>query len=459
MRKAAGTYFPLGLGYISAFVKQYGYRVSFWDLNVQDIIFEDIVNYLYNEKFDFVGISFMTPQFYAAKEIADIIKETIPEIPIILGGAHPSVMPKETLDEIPNADFVVFGEGEQTMLELLDCITKGQGSFTKIKGLAWRHQDRIVCNEPRSPYKNLDSLPYPDRGLIDQSLYRHQSFLSYYKRVQTIYTSRGCPGRCVYCASGFKLRTKVRMRSVDNIMDEISFLKERYDIDYLLIKDDNFTLNKKRIREFCTAIKKGYPNLLWHCMCRVDTVNYEILAMMQDAGLNDVFFGIESGNDQILKKAGKGVTTREVRKAVEATDKLGIKSYGAFILGLPGDSPETIRQTIDFACSLPLTLAGFSILIPYPGTKVFEDFYSVDKKALNYHHFIASTGVHYVDKYTGLRGMSVEELPGYITRAQRSFYMRPGQIFKMLKGCTPSMLMGYASGFIALIARALYLKK
>ena len=243
-------------------------------------------------------------------------------------------------------------------------------------------------------------------------------------------------------------------------MGEIALLEDRYDLDYLLIKDDNFTLNRKRTKEFCKVLKKRHPGLKWHCMCRVDTVDYDTLAMMKDAGLNDIFLGIESGNDDILKKAAKQVTTAMACKAVESAYKLGIKTYGAFILGLPGDNRETIQQTIDFACSLPLNMAGFSILIPYPGTKVFDDYYlrsSEDK--LDYRAFIASTGVHYVKEYSGLDGISVEDLPSYVSKAQRSFYLRPLQILRMLKGCPPAMLLGYAKGFLALATKACYIMK
>lgn len=460
MRKAAGTYFPFGLGYISSYVKKHGYAVSFFDPNVQDTSAKDIVEFVRRENPVLVGISFMTPQFYVAKEFTDAIKQKISKVSIVLGGAHPSVMPNETLEEIPSADYVVFGEGEETTLELLDLLTKRNCSPADIPGLVWRHNDKVVINKPREPLGDLDTLAYPDRDLIDQSLYHHQSFLSYSKRTQTIHTSRGCPGRCVYCASGHKLRARVRMRSIENMMGEIDLLKERYNMDYLLIKDDNFTLNKKRTKEFCKVLKKRHPGLRWHCMCRVDTVDYDTLAMMKDVGLNDIFLGIESGNDEILKKAGKHVTTAMARKAVESAYKLGIKTYGAFILGLPGDNRETIQQTIDFACSLPLTMAGFSILIPYPGTKVFDDYYlykAGDK--LNYRTFIASTGVHYVKEYTGLEGISVEDLPSYISKAQRSFYLRPRQILRMLKGCPPAMLLGYAKGFAALATKAFYIMK
>jgi len=393
MKKAAGTYFPLGIGYISAFAKQNGYDVKFFDFNVQDISPEDIAEEALKENPLIIGISFMTPQFLITADICRKIKKICPHIPIVLGGAHPSVMPSQTLKEIPDADFVIISEGEMTLVELLKSLQYSQ-DFIEIKGLAYREGDNVILTAPREPIEDLDSLPFPDRSIIDQSLYRAQSFLSYSSKTATIYTSRGCPGRCVFCCSGHRLRTRVRVRSIDNIMEEINFLKKNYDIDYLLIKDDNFTLKKSKVEEFCEAITNEHPDLKWHCMGRINTVNYELLLKMKQAGLHDIFFGIESGNDEILKKARKGITTKLARRAVTACADLNIRTYGAFILGLPGDSAGTINQSIDFACSIPLTLAGFSILIPYPGTQVFEEFYEMKQNGqIDYNNFIASTGI------------------------------------------------------------------
>ena len=459
MRKTAGTYFPLGLGYISSFVKQYGYDVSFFDPNVQDITLEDIVDFVQREKPVLVGISFMTPQFYVAKKFADAIKDSTPDVHIVFGGAHPSVLPKKTLAEISSANFIVSGEGEQTTLELLDHLTKGKKSLAEIDGLAWRKEGEIVVNRPRELIENLDSLLYPDRDLISQSLYHAQSFLSYSLNAMTIYTSRGCPGRCVFCASGHKLRSRVRERSISNVISEIDYLCEKFSINYLLIKDDTFTLRPSRVEEFCEAISERHPTLKWHCMVRVNSVGKRLLAKMKSCGLNDVFLGIESGNNEILKKAKKGISVGKTREVVETCSRLGIRSYGAFILGLPGDTPETIEQTIRFSCSLPLTMAGFSILIPYPGTQVFEEYYRPSvEKPVDYHQFIASTGIHYVEGYTGLDGIDIKALPMLISQALKRFYLRPRQILRMLRFSTPSMLMGFINGFFALFSKEIYLR-
>lgn len=459
MKKAAGTYFPHGTGYISACAKEKGYNVRFFDPNVQDITPEHIANAALREKPLLIGISFMTPQFVITSEMCSRIKRICPHIPIVLGGTHPSVMPEKTLYEIPDADFVIINEGEESVIELLFSLEHSK-DFSKIKGLVFRENGNIVMTKPREPIYDLDALPLPDRSLIDQSLYRAQSFLSYSSKTVSIYTSRGCPGRCVFCCSGHRLRTRVRERSINSIMKEIDCLVNKYGINYLLIKDDTFTLRKSRIEEFCNAINKRHPKLKWHCMGRVNTVDYNLLSKMKQAGLHDIFFGIESGNDEILKKAKKGITTKLVRRAVLACNDLNIRTYGAFILGLPGDTRETIKQTIDFACSLPLTLAGFSILIPYPGTQVFEDYYNIkENEKIDYNSFIASTGIHYTSNYTGLVGLKPADLPEMISKAQRRFYLRPVQILRLLKNSNPSMISGYIRGFIALIKKELYLRK
>lgn len=460
MRKAAGVYFPLGIGSISGYVKQHGYDVRFFDPNVQHQSPEELGRLVAESGATLVGISFMTPQFRIAAKIAEAIRSAAPDVRIVLGGAHPSVVPEETLGDIPAADFVAVGEAEETVRELLDVLTgRSAAPIDSIAGLVWRDGERVVVNASRQPFEDLDALPWPDRSLIDQSLYQAQGFLSYSKKAAAIHTSRGCPARCVFCASGHKLAARVRERSIANVMDEIDFLRSRFGIDYLLIKDDTFTFKRGRVREFCAEIKDRHPGLKWHCMGRINTVNEELLSEMKAAGLNDIFYGIESGNDSVLRQAGKNLKTSRVRQVVGATAKLGIRSYGAFILGLPGDSRETIEQTIQFACSLPLTMAGFSILIPYPGTKVYDDHYrDTHEAATDYSQFIASTGMHYVDGYTGLVDMEVSELPKLVAEAQRRFYMRPRQVVRMLGAATPAMVGGYLRGFASLVSKEIHLR-
>lgn len=459
MRKASGTYFPIGIGYLAAFLKKRDFSAEFLDPNVEDLPIDRVVERASRLAPTCVGISFMTPQFLWARDLATALKAALPDTPIVLGGAHPSVLPERTLKEIPAADFVVFGEGEETNLELMEHLADKKQTLAEINGLAWRDAEAIRVNPPRDLISDLDMLPNPDRDLIDQSLYHAQSFLSYSAKAKTIYTSRGCPGRCVFCASGHKLRARVRERSIANVMAEVDFLRERYGIDYLLVKDDTFTLRKERVEEFCDAIASRHPGLKWHCMVRVNSVDEPMLARMKKAGLHDVFFGIESGNNAILKKARKGITIERTREVVEACARLGIRSYGAFILGLPGETPETIEETIRFACSIPLTLAGFSILTPYPGTQCFEDYYPQEEnEPIEYRQFIASSGIHYVEGYTGAVGVDLATLPMWVSKAQRRFFLRPSQILRITRSSTPSMLLGCVKGGLALCSKEIYLR-
>lgn len=458
-KMAAGVYFPLGLGYIAGNLRKNAHSVRILDPNVQGQTLQELARVVGQAGARLAGISFMTPQLPTVRSLCRAIRQENPRLRIVLGGAHPSVMPAQTLTEIPEADFAVAGEGEAPTLDLLRAVSTEGSDFSAIPGLVWRRSGIVVSNAPAPPLADLDALPLPARDLLDQRLYRPQSFLGYSSRVGAIHTSRGCPGRCTFCCSGHRLRAPVRERSIEGVLREIDHLVERYRIDYLLIKDDTFTMRKERVRQFCAALRPRHPRLKWHCMGRVNTVDEALLEEMAAAGLHDIFFGLESGNDQILRRAQKGITTKRARLAVEACDRIGISTYGAFIFGLPGETWTTARETMDFACSLPLTLAGFSVLIPYPGTRCFEQYYrSTPDAPIAYQDFIASTGIHYVREYCGLgEGLAVEDLPGLVSEAQRRFYLRPKQIRRLLRNVTLSKLHGYARGFAALAAKEHYL--
>ena len=461
MRETSAQYIPLGLEYISAYVKKKGYSVRLFDPNFQRISKKDIAKTVARENPLLVGISFMTPSYYYAKELCETIKKYSPKTLVVLGGVHPSALIEETLQEIPQADFIVFGEGEETTLELLEWIS-GKGASNQlgeIRGLAWRNENSIIQNSPRPPIDDLDALPFPDRTLIDRTLYRTHSFLSYSNKTGSIHTARGCPGRCIFCASGYKLRTRLRYRSIANVMEEIDLLVNEYDVKYLIIKDDTFTWKRSRVEEFCKELKIRHPSLKWHCMGRVDSVDYDLLKKMKDAGLNDIFLGIESGNKDILKRSQKGITLEQAQKAVEACAKLRISSFGGFIIGLPGDTRETMEQTIQFATSLPLTMAGFSVMIPYPGTKAYEDYFNVEQKAsVDYRKFMTGTHVDFVEGYTGLEGIPVSELPDIVSNANERFYFRPIQIIRIIRVASLSELVGYLRGAFAFVRKEFRLR-
>ena len=453
-RSAAGTQFPIGLGYIAAYVKAHGYTVRFFDPNVQPITTEDIARLVEEELPFLVGISFMTPWFFAAKELCRLIKNFSPRTPIVVGGIHPSVMPRQTIQDIPSVDFLIMGEGEETILELMNALSAREKNWRKIKGLVWRNNDEIIFNDLRKPIHDIDILPFPDFTIIDQSLYRLPSFFNHFERYAMIHTSRGCPGRCIFCCSGHRLRTPVRKRSISNVMREIDFLRKHYDIEYLLIRDDTFTLKESRTRAFCDALAYRHPNLKWNCMGRVNSVNYELLAYMKEAGLHDIYYGIESGNDDILHHSRKGITTGQSRRAVEDAARLGIAVVGAFIIGLPNETPKTVEETIRFACSLPLTMALFALLMPYPGTKIFEDYCEFDPDIpIDFSKFIHTTGISVIDEYKGLNGLPIDRLPDLVAEAQRRFYIRPGQVLRMLRHLNLSMLRGYGRGFIGFLSK------
>jgi radical SAM superfamily enzyme YgiQ (UPF0313 family) len=333
----------------------------------------------------------------------------------------------------------------------MEALGEDGGDLGKIAGLVWRRGEEVVRNPERAPIEDLDGLPFPDRSLVDQRHYRLQNFMSHYGRFANIYTARGCPGKCSFCCSGHRLRGRIRSRSIENVMAEIELLREQYGVRYVVIKDDTFTLNRRRTEEFCRAMGR-YPDLKWQCMGRVNALDEPLLRTMKESGLTNIVLGIESGNEEVLRGTGKGTTVGQARAAVEACHRVGIASVGAFIIGLPGETRQTAEETIRFACQVPLTMAVFTILIPYPGTAVYESHMALDPDTPpDYDQFVCTHGLKYVKEYTGLKGLGNDELPALVAEAQRRFYLRPRQIGRMLRFSTPAMLKGYLRGATALL--------
>jgi radical SAM superfamily enzyme YgiQ (UPF0313 family) len=420
---------PLGIAYIAAVLQKYKFDVNIIDMNAENISNEGLLGMLMVQKPDVVGITCTTPTINAVNTLAKDIKWFNPNISIVVGGPHPTSLPTEVMVN-PNIDYAVIGEGEKTMLELCMVMRNGANwvDLDMIDGLVWRYKGTIRTNNPRGLIKDINVLPFPAIDLLPLSKYK--SSYSKYERFANILTSRGCPGACIYCNKRI-FGNNVRMRSAQSIFDEIKMLHDKYGYKEFHIVDDLFTQDRDRVIDFCNLVINSKLDIVWKLGngIRVGTVTFELLRRMKEAGLYSVSFGIESGNQGILNKMKKGQTIQMCKDAVCFARELNLFVVGFFMLGNIGETEATMRDTINLAKSLPLDVAQFSILVPFPGTEV-RAIIEREGKILENDY----------GKYDNIDGKMVFE-HGELTKelvermhkqAYKEFYSRPSFMFKRL---------------------------
>lgn len=363
-------YPPLGLAYLGAILERGGHEARIFDFGLrphrpqQDDV-ADVVAYAP----DLIGFTVMTGGYHSVTEAIGLFKQALPSVPIVLGGPHPTVFPEAVASD-PGVDFVVYGEGEETLMELVAALEAGAEDFSGIRGIAYARDGHVVRTPERPLIADLDALPLPARHLLELDKYPLAAPDG--GKMLTVLSSRGCPFNCSYCFKGIVGRT-YRQRSAENVVNELRLLRNQYNVRNFYFIDDLFTINTKRLMAISQMIIDEGLDIRWQCLGRVDRVTPESLAMMYRAGCREIHYGIESGNPEVLAGTGKNITLDQVRQAVKWTAQSGIRSKGYFMLGLPGDTEETMEQTIRFACELELDEAMFSITTPFPGTRLWDE--------------------------------------------------------------------------------------
>lgn len=367
-------------------------------------------------------------------------------------GTHVTPIPRETLRAYPALDFVLIGEPDLTIRDLLDHLEHklderpediqvmfdkdpaykpafnedGTVNLKGIKGLGWRLDGKIVLNQPRPFIQSLDDLPIPSHEMLPLMKYRMPLMKGPFT---FIVTSRGCPAGCTFCIKHVSYQYGLRIRSPKLIMEELWRLK-KLGINNIHMYADLFTVHRDQVMELCQLMIDEKINLRWTCNSRVDYVDEEMLSLMAKAGNWLISWGIESGNEQILQHARKGTYREKVERALTWSKKAGIKNWGYFIIGLPGETETTIRETIDFAKKLPLDIALFHVAAPYPGTPFFFE-------VVENGWFRNGTRWEQVDMDRGTvldyPELSAERLLYWQKRAFREWAFRPGPMFTYLK--------------------------
>jgi radical SAM superfamily enzyme YgiQ (UPF0313 family) len=328
---------PLGICYVAAAFEAAGAEVEIFDFIVSQYTKEKLASELDRFKPDIVGSTSVTMNFPGAASIMQDVKKHNPSIITIMGGPHVSFDAARTLKKYPEIDLLVIGEGEETIKELVQKV-KDKTSWPTIKGIAFLVNKNVIITKPRELIQDLDSIPLPARHLLPLSRYLALGFPI------SLITSRGCPNLCIFCLGRRMVGHKVRNRSANLVVDEIEHIIS-LGFSRINIADDLFTSDRNRVRAVCEEIKRRGIKFDWTAFARVNTVDAEILSMMRDAGCDTVSFGIESGNPEMLKRIKKGITLDLARKAVAACKETGVIPHASFMVGLPGESAETLKDT------------------------------------------------------------------------------------------------------------------
>lgn len=347
----------LGLAYLGSFIRNKGINIDIIDAKFENLNVEQVIKRVRQLCPQIIGITAMTNYVKAAYKLAKNLKNIFPDAIYLLGGAHATALPKESLKEFDVFDAAVVGEGEETIFEIIE---SGAKNWNLIRGIAYRENGAILQNQDRSRIEPLDSLPFPAWDMFPAS------------KTYPLITSRGCPFRCVFCMR--MLGSHIRLRRPHNIVQEIKCLRQDYNIRHIPIMDEIFTIGEQRTNEICDLlIKEGlHKEITWGVNSRVTGVSYALFKKMYAAGCRKIDFGIESGNEDILKRIKKGITVRDAMQAVDFAKKARIKTHGLFILGHPDETYKTASDTIKLAVKLNTTYLSVGIMVPYPGTEVYE---------------------------------------------------------------------------------------
>ena len=315
-----------------------------------------------------VGITSTTPTIQSALLSARMAKEAHPEVTVVLGGSHATFMDEQILGENSEVDVVVRGEGEQTLVELADAISKSNlKNLNKVAGITFRKNGKIIRTPNRPFIQNLDELPRPAYDHLPLKKYRISG-----RAILPVITSRGCPFQCSFCVSSQMFGKTFRMRSIKNVVDEIEWLRDTHGADAFTFYDDAFTLDIERALKICEEIKKRKIGLPWDCQTRVDNVSKEVLAKMRRAGCEVVYFGVESGSQKILDAVGKKTTIQQNERAIRWAKDAGLFVIASLIIGYPSETADTLEQTLDLIRRLKPDDAYLCVATPYPGTELYR---------------------------------------------------------------------------------------
>lgn len=416
---------PVTLATAGAVLEVQGHDVDISDCPAQGISHDAFLEKIRSSRYDAVAWATATPSIRSDLKLSEKIKAFAPSIKTAVFGTHVTALAEECLKTAPAIDYIIRNEPEETLAELMTALA-GKTDPREVCGISFRNSSGEICHNPDRPYMaDLDTLPFPAWHLLDLERYK---FPLKNKPFTIISPTRGCPYPCIFCTAQTYYGQKLRKKSISKIIEEIKYIIERFNITHFLFWADTFTADREYVMEFCQSVLEENLNIVWACNSRVDTVDFDLLKKMADSGCWMISYGIESGDQDVLDRVKKKITVDQSKHAVLWAKQSGILVTGHFILGLPGDSEASLKKTITFSASLDLDFVQFYSASPFPGSLLYE--MACENKWLAgsaFEEFRQDNAV------MNLPGLSCETINAYRKKAYRRFYLRPGQIYRVLK--------------------------
>lgn len=421
---------PLGIAYLSAILESGGFPCDVLDANLPNYDTQRVADIVDKKEPDIVCLSLYAFNFRSGLELADAIKVKRPNTIIIAGGAHPSALGGRVFAQSRSIDAVVVGEGELALLEIAQRYKNAQEPFYGVEGVVYQKEGAVINNKSRARIKDLDTLSFPAFHLLP-------SLSRYHRRIVVspaapILTSRGCPFDCIFCSKSV-FGKQVFYRSVENVVAEIDYLVDRFKVRQLDIVDDNFIVNKERAIRIMELLSKKPYQLAINLQSGVSAtlVDERLLKLMKEAGVYRIAFGVESGNQGILDSIKKKQSLEDILNATTLARKIGIRTDVFFIIGLPGDTPVSMQNTIDFAKKINPDTVNFHMAVPFPGTELY-DLISKEGTLLRNTESGIRSGYNYPEAFYEIGWLKKQVIEQYYSKAYKEFYFRPRQLMWFL---------------------------
>lgn len=435
LAKAGPSLLPVGTTYLAAVLERAGIPVAIWDGQVEPAGLDSLQQELRRLQPGVVGVTVYSPMVAQAAAVAELVKRVCPRTPVVVGGIHPTVLPEAML-EMGAVDVVVRGEAEPVIVELCRRLLASQDP-RGLPGVSVRWGDTVSHGPDIPLVDHLDSLPPPARHLLKHERYRPAPEITMTdpRAIQSLITSRGCPYQCIFCSARLLSGRRYRFHSPQRIMEELETLVSTYNAREVVFLDDNFTVNRERVVAVCELLRSSglSRRLIWACNARVDEVEPDTLALMRASGCRLISFGVETGVPRLLDLVKKGIKVEQSVRAVRWARQAGIRVRTTFILGLPTETPEETRATVEFAKHLGADFAKFSLATPYPGTELCR--LAEQMGLLTSHDWSRASSMAGFSTYEPLfvpEGRTGEEMKRWQRRAMREFYFRPRQAWILL---------------------------